>query len=570
VLRRGWIAACAVAVALAPAWSEGGGLATGSLADAPYVVSAQPAAAVDAELLLPSAEDRRVVLRAAPGRVADAQAAVRAAGGRVGRPLPLVDGFTALISPSGVRSVAADPAVRAISADRIVRLATGSFSADTTRSNYPKSSGAVAAWSRGVLGDGVGVALIDTGVAAVADLAGRVDAGPDFSAEGDSRRDSYGHGTVMAGVIAGDGAAAGEEDTAYVGMAPHARVISVKVAGRNGVTDVSTVLAAMQWVASFRDMYGIRVVNLSWGTESTQSPGVDPLDYAVERLWRAGLVVVAAAGNAGPEDGKITKPADDPVVISAGAYADRGNTDPADDEVTLWSSRGPTPEGVVKPDLVAPGRRLIAVRSPGSYIEEAYPSAHVDRAYIRGSGTSQAAAVVSGAAALLLAARPDLRPDQVKHALRASAAPLAAVPATAQGAGRLAVGDALDVDVSAAPVQETVGTGRGSLDASRGGRYVTTVCPGDETATPIIGEQDVRCRPWLSHAWTSDSWTSDSWSSDSWSSDSWSSDSWSSDSWSSDGFLSAYWGYRTRPDRQLPGEPSEPRMPGDASNTGVQ
>jgi len=566
VLRRGWIAACSLVVAvtgtLAPARGDDAGSASGS-----PPVQAQPVAAVDADLL-PGARDQRVILRAAPGKMAAAATAVRAAGGRVGEQLPLVDGFTARLSPSAIRSVAADPAVRVVAADRTVRLAAGSFSGAATKSNYPESSGATVAWSRGVRGEGVGVALIDTGVANVADLAGRVDAGPDFSAEGDSRRDSYGHGTVMAGVIAG-------RDRAYGGMAPNARVVSVKVAGRTGVTDVSTVLAAMQWVATFRDAYGIRVVNLSWGTASTQSPSVDPLNYAVQRLWRAGLVVVTAAGNTGPVGGTITKPADDPVVVAVGAYDDKGNTDDADDEVTAWSSQGPTPEGTAKPDLVAPGRRLVAVRSPGSYIDQTYRSARVGTRYIRGSGTSHAAAVVSGGAALLLSARPELSPDQVKHALRASASPLAVATPTAQGAGRVACGSAMDVDASAAPVQHPDGTGLGSLEDSRGGRHVTTLCPGAETPTEIVGEQDVRCRPWSADSWSADSWSADSWSADSWSADSWSADSWSADSWSADswsasGFLSAYWGLQTRPYEPLPGEPSEPRPPGGAGKDGVR
>jgi serine protease AprX len=576
VLGRGLIAACSLAVAvtglLAPARSGEDGRASDGRADASLSVTARSAAAIDDELLLPSAGDRPVILRAAPGRVAEAISAVRAAGGHVGRPLPLIDGFSATMSPSAVRAAAADPAVRAVVADRTVHLAAESFSAARAKSTFPSSSGAVTAWSRGVLGDGVGVALIDTGVARVADLAGRVDAGPDFSAEGDSRLDSFGHGTVMAGVIAGDGAisAATMDDGSYAGMAPQARIVSVKVAGRNGVTDVSTVLAAMQWVVAFREAYDIRVVNLSWGTPSTQSPSVDPLDYAVERLWRAGIVVVTAAGNAGPDDATITKPADDPVVVSVGAYDDKQNTDPADDALALWSSRGRTADGVVKPDLVAPGRRLVAVRSRGSYIDQANPSARVGTAYIRGSGTSHAAAVVSGAAALLLEARPDLRPDEVKYALRASALPLEAVAATGQGAGRVAVGRALEADVYAAPVQEPAGTGLGSLEASRGGHHVRTVCPGATTATTIVGEQDVRCRPWTAAAWVADSWSADSWSADSWSADSWSADSWSADSWSSYGFMSAYWGQRTKPGRRLPGEVAEQASPGGAGKAGVR
>jgi serine protease AprX len=128
----------------------------------------------------------------------------------------------------------------------------------------------------------------------------------------------------------------------------------VKVAGRNGVVDVSTVLEAMHWISAYREQYGIRVLNLSWGVASTQSPSVDPINHAVQRLWSEGIVVVVAAGNSGSSAGTITKPGDDPVVLTVGAYNDQGDLEPNNDGIPQWSSRGPTAAGIAKPDLVAP------------------------------------------------------------------------------------------------------------------------------------------------------------------------------------------------------------------------
>ncbi len=138
----------------------------------------------------------------------------------------------------------------------------------------------------------------------------------------------------MAGAIAGDGTdSRGRGNGAFTGVAPEAHVVAVKAAGRNGVVDVSTMLQAMHWVSAYRAQYGIRVLNLSWGVASTQSPSVDPVNHAVERLWAQGIVVVVAAGNSGPGAGTVTKPGDDPVVLTVGAFNDQGDADPTNDTV---------------------------------------------------------------------------------------------------------------------------------------------------------------------------------------------------------------------------------------------
>src|SRR5205814_1325948 len=234
--------------------------------------------------------------------------------------------------------------------------------------------------------------------------------------------DSFGHGTFIAGIIAGNGASSGGK---WQGMAPEANLVSVKIAGRSGAADVSNVLAAIQWVVSFKDRYGIRVLNLSLGTDSTQSYRVDPLNFAVEKAWDAGITVVVAASNRGPDPATISKPGDDPLVITAGAVDDMGTPGLGDDQLPDFSSHGPTAaDGLAKPDLAAPGAHIVSLRAPGSSIDTQFPN-YVDGSYRKGSGTSMATGVVSGAVALMLQAQPSWTPDRVKFALTATARPAA-------------------------------------------------------------------------------------------------------------------------------------------------
>ncbi len=483
----------------------------------------------------------KFVVQARPGRVLAAKAATRSAGGTPTGDLPVIDGFTATLSSTALRRVTADPAVRAVTANSPGKFATVSYAGGVVASDYSRTAGAYRAWRRGASGAGVTVAVIDTGVGPAASLSGRVFPGPDFSGEGNSRADSFGHGTVMAGIIAGSADSDDHADGPLAGMAPRARIVSVKVAGRNGAADVSTVLKAMQWVATFHDELDIRVVNLSWGTSSSQTAAVDPLDFAVERLWRLGVVVVVAAGNSGPADGTIRTPADDPAVITAGAYDDNQDTDQGNDSVPSWSGRGPTSEGVAKPDLVAPGQFVVGPLSRGSLIDVTFPQGRVGLDNIRGSGTSQAAAVTSGAVSLVLGRNPSFTPDEVKFAVTSTAKPISAASPTEQGNGRLAVDDALAADVTDAPIQQLAATGLGSLEASRSGRHIDTACPGESIPTTVVGEVDEHCQPWDAASWSAASWSAASWSADVWDAASWSAASWSAASWSAASWSAASW-----------------------------
>ena len=476
-------------------------------------------ARIDPDLPTSGSRPVRVVVRAVPDAGAGPQDAVRRLGGRVTQDLPLVDGFAATLPARAVPALAATSGVRGISADRAVSVQSGSWEQGAAQLG-PKVLRAPGAWSGGAPGAGLTGAVLDTGVAEVPDLAGRVvpvtdestgqtAACHDLSGEG-SCADSFGHGTFMAGLVAGDGAASGTGPGAgATGTAPEARVLSVKVAGADGAADVSTVLAGLQWVVSFRERYGIRVVNLSLGTDSTQSWEDDPLNYAVERAWDAGLVVVVASANTGPAPGTIAKPGDDPWVVTVGAVDAQGTPGTGDDRVPDFSSRGPTRDGVAKPDVVAPGARVLSLRAPGSTLDRAYPPADAASPYRSGSGTSMAAALVSGVVAGTLSAHPGLTPDQVKHALRAAARPVASDDPSAVGAG-LVDGAHTALTPPAGEANRGLGrsSGLGDLGASRG---TLSLHADDLLGTLLTGRQTAQLLLWDPLGFTTRSWTPSTW-----------------------------------------------------------
>jgi serine protease AprX len=419
--------------------------------------------------------------------------AVRRLGGQVTAALPIVAGFAATLPAAAVDQLARLAGVRAVTPDSRVHIQAAAAGSGI-RSVYPKAIKADAVWQRGVTGRGVTVAVLDTGVASVPDLAGRLvqvrndltgQTTPCKNLSGElDCNDRYGHGTFIAGLIAGNGASSGGT---WKGVAPEASILSVKAAGADGAADVSNILAAIQWVVSFKDRYNIRVLNLSLGTDSKQDWKVDPLNYAVERAWAAGMTVVVAASNEGPDPGTITKPADDPWVITVGATDDRGTTGVSDDRLPDFSGRGPTAQGLAKPDVAAPGAHVISLRAPGSTIDTTYPY-YVDGSYRRGSGTSMATGVVSGVAALTLQANPGFTPDRVKHALTATARDAASDDPMAVGSGV--------VDASAAAFSAPAGlanqglarsNGQGSLALSRGSVQVRTDSLLGTVLGPVLG-----------------------------------------------------------------------------------
>ena len=408
-------------------------------------------------------------------------------------------------------------------------------------------------WRAGYRGQGVDVAVVDSGTVPVQGLAGKVVDGPDLSFErGDAAlraRDTFGHGTHMASLIAGSADATDPTGAPVVGtwsgIAPGARLVSVKVATADGAADVSQVVAAINWVVQHRQANGlnIRVLNLSFGTSSTQTYQLDPLAHAVELAWKSGIVVVTAAGNDGAAATRLDNPAVDPFVLAVGAEDPGIDPQVKTDTVADFSSRG---NATRHADLVAPGTSVLGLRDPGSAIDLAYPTAVVGERFFKGSGTSQAAAVTAGAVALLLSKRPTLTPDQVKRVLLTTAAPILGVDQTSQGAGVLDVKRAADATPPATATQPfAASTGLGSLEAARGGAHVqlggkTTWTGG---AAPSGGK-------WSTWAWlgsslagtTSGTTTSSGgWSGRFWSGRYWSGGTWSASDWSGRFWSGALW-----------------------------
>jgi serine protease AprX len=361
-------------------------------------------------------------------------------------------------------------------------------------------------------GAGVDVALIDSGVIGVSALDGpsKLVRGPDFSEDAydtDLRGlDAFGHGSHMAGVMAG-----WDPETGYRGIAPGARVISVKVAGADGITSLVRVLMALDWVRRNRASGGlnIRVLNLSFGVDARRSYVREPLAYAAEQLWNRGIAVVASAGNKADGTGRLDMPAADPFLIAVGASDTRYTADQADDGVADFSSRDVTRP----PDVVAPGTAVVSLRVPGSTLDAEFPSARVGETFFRGSGTSQAAAVVSGLVALLLEARPDLTPNQVKALLKAGAVDLPD-DVSADGVGRVDLARTLALETpsvadSAQPFEPAVmdlfALWEDLLDESLG------TAPGVGT-----GENGWTGRRWSGRSWSGRSWSGRSWSGNDW------------------------------------------------------
>ncbi|MGH9868451.1 MAG: S8 family peptidase [Candidatus Polarisedimenticolia bacterium] len=333
----------------------------------------------------------------------------------------LARGLAATVPVSSVDELADTSGIRHISLDREVVPTARLSQADEVM--WPDSPSA----RPHLDGRGVGVAVIDSGVATLEGLSdGAVTASVDFVSPRRGRAapqpfmaDPYGHGTHVAGIIAG------RRTGTFSGVAPGAHVISLRVLDEDGRGQASDVIAALDWCIENASLHGLRVVNLSLGQPAVEPWETDPLAQAVERAWHAGLVVVTSAGNAGflgNGFGTISSPGHDPLVITVGAVDGRGTVERQDDEVAWFSSRGPTRfAATLKPDLAAPGVGIVSLRVPHSTLDRAMPEARVSEsgrtAFFQMSGSSMAAAAVSGAAALMLSGDPTLTPNDIKARL---------------------------------------------------------------------------------------------------------------------------------------------------------
>jgi serine protease AprX len=382
------------------------------------------------------------------------------------------------------------------------------------------------------------IAIVDSGIdASHQAFAGRVLADVKFG--NDSAGDSRGHGTMVASLAAGAA-------PRYAGASPTSKVVSLDVLGADGSGSTSDVIAAADWILQNKDAYGIKVANFSLVGATEASVMFDPLNAAVEKLWLNGVVVVAAAGNYGTgstPSGVRSAPANDPFVITVGA-ADTNNTaTPADDFSAPWSAYGYTHDGVVKPDLGAPGRYMNAVAPTGSTMYGEFTGRVVEPGYMWMSGTSFAAPVVAGVAAQILAAHPEWTPDQVKGALMLTAASPASRDYSL-GVGIVqaqAAAAVVDPPNPNAALNDFVVADASGMKTFESASWASTAQENASWASASWASASWASASWASASWASASWASASWASASWASASWASASWASASWASASWASASW-----------------------------
>jgi len=296
----------------------------------------------------------------------------------------------------------------------------------------------------------------------------------------------------------------------------------------------------------------IRVLNLSFGTDSTQDARLDPLSYAVEVAWRKGIVVVVAVGNDGPTRSRVGMPAANPYVIAVGGSDPMATDARNDDTVATFSTAGNSTRHA---DILAPGRSVVSLRDPGSFVDVQYPAALVTgdtfQRFFRGSGTSQSAAMVSGAAALLLQQRPGLTPDQVKRLLVGAAQPMPAGKGDAYGTGQIDVKKASDTATPAYVQTYPSALGTGTLEGARGSFHVAD----SATGVQLTGERDIFGAVWKPTTWTVNSaaekawvggtWNGSTWSGSDWSGTSWTARTWSAGTWTARTWSGTTWAART-------------------------
>jgi serine protease AprX len=428
------------------------------------------------------------------------------------------------------------------------------FGSSSTPSGYfRQDSGAqILNWA-GDTGRGVTVAVLDTGInGSLPDFGNRLIGGVDLTGGNSPFTDQYGHGTFVAGLIAGNGASNGQP-----GEAPGADLVSIKVAGADGQTTISSIVQGIYWAVQNRDAYHIQVLNLSLGAIPTGPTATEVMDHAVEAAWNAGITVVVAAGNAGPNAGTITSPGDDPLAVTVGAYADNDSPSPANWYACPFSSVGPTLyDAWLKPDLVAPGRSVISLLDPGSTIANQNPGSVIGTGGFVGSGTSFSTAITAGSVALILSAHPGINPDQVKGRLLGTALPAETTAPLIEGHGYLnallaTAGPALTYNQAAARVAEANSSGsNGSINLGQtwapsswnpanyglGSQWTSTGWNGSQwTGSQWTGSQ------WTGSQWTGSQWTGSQWTGSQWTGSQWTGSQWTGSQWTGSQWTGSQW-----------------------------
>lgn len=447
----------------------------------------------------------RVIVQKLTGATG-AEQRVAQLGGQVLQDLSIINAFSAEMTAEAAVELARNGSVRWVSLDAPMEqsqtttsVPSDNFFLDTLRVK--------SVWNMQLDGKGIGVAVIDSGIATDGDWISNPRTFT-FATNSKSATDIYGHGTHVAGIIAGTGK---DSNGKYRGIAPGVTLYAVKIADGDGMAYESDVVAGLQWVYNNRTAYNIRVVNLSLNTSTEQSYHTSPLDAAVEILWFNGVVVVASAGNVSTTTTTRfynASPANDPFIITVGAVDEKGTAVVGDDVIAAYTSMGISQDGFKKPDIYAPGSNIYSVLSKDSSWASQYPDRVVlNGQYIRLSGTSMSAPMVTGAVALLLQDEPNLTPDQVKYRL------MTASRSYCIKSGKTTICYPF-LDVFSAV------TGTSTASANTGILPSQLLYSGTE---PI-------------------SWTSVGWNSVGWNSVGWNSVGWNSVGWNSVGWNSTYWG----------------------------
>jgi serine protease AprX len=505
-----------------------------------------------------SASQSETVIVTATGTLSPS-AAVLSVGGAVLTQYHIINGVEASVSTLEEPLLAALPGI-IVTPDLSVNVqsTTESTAPHTPSDAFLPETGATQLAAQGDTGQGVTVAVLDTGIDNLPDFSGRLIGGVDLTKAGNPYQDSYGHGTFVAGLIAGSGASSNGQ---YSGEAPGASLVSVKVAGADGTSHLGTLISGLQWAVDNRSSYGIKVINISLGFPPGQSTVNNPLDQAVEAVWNAGITVVTSAGNAGPFNGTIMSPGDDPLVITAGALDDMATASPSDDQMTNFSSVGPTsPDGWVKPDLVTSGRSVVSLAAPGSTIYNTYPGGRVGPADFAGSGTSFSAAITSGAAALVLAGNQGLTPNQVKARLLGTTGPGPVGNPFVDGHGALnafaaATSGPLNLSQSAAGLSPTKKGATVSLSPTGPANSWNTALWSGITVAPQaswsfdgstwIGSDwngwSLVGRAWNEGGWNDGGWNGAAWNGSQWDGSAWDGTGWSGSAWNGSAWNGSAW-----------------------------
>lgn len=341
--------------------------------------------------------------------------------------LKLVNGCAARLTLQEIQSIAPHPSVKKIYLDREIRALLN---------NAVTTVKADMLWHKGYAGEGVTVAILDSGIYPHPDLVqptNRILAFLDFlKPELSTPYDDNGHGTHCAAAATGNGfSSAGK----YAGPASKANLVALKVLDKQGSGKTSQAIQALEWCLENKNKYNIRVISLSLGYKASESYRDDLFCQAVGKVWEEGIVVCTAAGNEGPEERTVYSPGIHPDIITVGASNDKGTPDSADDEVADFSSRGPTPDGLTKPDVLVPGNEIISARAKGSYLDKTMDNSVIEEWYLALSGTSMATPICAGIAAQLLEADPTLTPPEIKEILTKSCFKITSADANSQGSG---------------------------------------------------------------------------------------------------------------------------------------